>query len=138
MLQDAENNLQHITQELTQHKSTFDAELYKTYATKIQEKTQLDSTLSTLKVTIKNKLEKLEKLQQHEYDPNCKYCVSNVFVKDAIDTKSQLEDDKKTVHDFLQKLKGVSDFIEQNNFIQVQADEIQALLKQLQNAKNDD
>lgn len=136
-LQDTENNLQHITQELTQHKSTFDAELYKTYTTKIQEKTQLDSTLSTLKVTIKNKLEKLEKLQQHEYDPNCKYCVSNVFVKDAIDTKSQLEDDKKTVHDFLQKLKGVSDFIEQNNFIQVQADEIQALLKQLQNAKND-
>ena len=60
-----------------------------------------------------------------------------MFVKDAIDTKSQLEDDKKTVHDFLQKLKGVSNFIEQNGFIQIQADEIQSLLKQLQNAKND-
>jgi len=136
-IRETESNLQQITNELTQHKSTFDAELYKTYLAKTQEKIQLDSTLSTLKVTIKNKLEKLEKLQQHEYDPNCQYCTSNVFVKDAIDTKAQLELDKKTVHDFLQALKEVSDFIQANSFIQTQADEIQALLKQLQNAKNE-
>ena len=26
-------------------------------------------------------------LSKHEYDPNCKYCVNNVFVKDALETK---------------------------------------------------
>ena len=32
-------------------------------------------------------LEKLKHLEQHEYDPNCQYCMNNVFVKDAIATK---------------------------------------------------
>jgi DNA repair exonuclease SbcCD ATPase subunit len=32
-------------------------------------------------------LDKLKHLEQHEYDPNCKFCMNNVFVKDAIDTK---------------------------------------------------
>jgi exonuclease SbcC len=32
-------------------------------------------------------LEKLKHLEQHEYDPNCKFCMNNVFVKDAIATK---------------------------------------------------
>jgi DNA repair exonuclease SbcCD ATPase subunit len=31
--------------------------------------------------------EKLLHLESHEYDPNCKFCMNNVFVKDAIDTK---------------------------------------------------
>jgi DNA repair exonuclease SbcCD ATPase subunit len=32
-------------------------------------------------------LEKLSHLEKHEYDPNCKFCMNNVFVKDAIATK---------------------------------------------------
>jgi len=31
--------------------------------------------------------EKLSHLAEHEYDPNCKFCMNNVFVKDAIATK---------------------------------------------------
>lgn len=31
--------------------------------------------------------EKLLHLESHEYDTNCKFCMNNVFVKDAIDTK---------------------------------------------------
>ena len=45
--------------------------------------------------TIKNseiqiKLNKLKHLQSHKYDPNCSFCVNNVFVKDAINTKKEL------------------------------------------------
>jgi len=134
-LEDEQLALHEVTEELNKHKSSFDTALYKEYTAKLQEKSQLDSTLATMKVTIKNKLEKLEKLQQHEYDPNCKYCVENVFVKDAIDTKAQLEEDKKTVHTFLDKLNGVASFIEQNAFIQKQADDIQELIKTHQAAK---
>ena len=115
--------------ELTKHKDTFDIKLNEDYLAKVQEKTSLSSTLGTLKLTIANKLSKLDKLKEHEYDPNCKYCTSNVFVKDAISTKSQLENDKQTVHDFLQELKTVTDFIETNKFIQERSDNIKALLK---------
>ena len=120
---------------LRTYQDSFDAELYKEYSSKLAEKTQLDQTLSTLKLTVSNKLSKLEKLKQHEYDPNCRYCVSNVFVKDAIDTKAQLEDDKQTVHDFLIKLKSVTDFIDNNKSIQDQAAEIQDLMKKHSEAK---
>jgi len=34
---------------------------------------------------------KLENLKELEYDPNCAYCMNNVFVKDAIKTKGDLE-----------------------------------------------
>jgi DNA repair exonuclease SbcCD ATPase subunit len=58
-----------------------------------------------------------------------------VFVKDAVDTKAQLEDDKQTVHNFLIKLKSVTDFINDNKSIQDQASEIQDLMKKHSEAK---
>ena len=117
--------------------NSFDTDLYNDYQTKIAEKTQLDTELSELKITIKNKLEKLEKLNQHEYDPNCSYCTSNVFVQDAMQTKKDLEDDKTTVADFLAKRKKCVDFIEQNQEIQAQADCITALATDYNNARGD-
>ena len=47
------------------------------------------------KVDIKNKQEKLDKLKVHKYDPNCKFCVENVFVKDARQTEKELSKDQK-------------------------------------------
>ena len=52
------------------------------------------SEIEKLKVVVKNKIDKLKKLEEHKYDPNCTYCVNNVFVKDAIKTKEELELDK--------------------------------------------
>lgn len=72
----------------------------------------LEAKLSHFKVTISSKLDKLKKLGEHEYDPNCKYCCDNVFVKDAIKTKEELESDKVSVSEFLAKKKVVSDYIE--------------------------
>lgn len=67
----------------------------------------LNSKIDKLKIVISNKQDKLAKLEEHEYDPNCVYCMNNVFVKDAIQTKDELatdlkalelsEEDKKTV-----------------------------------------
>ena len=65
----------------------------------------IDKELDALKLNTKNKLEKLTKLNKHEYDPNCSYCTSNVFVQDAMQTKKELEEDKQTVDRFLQKRK---------------------------------
>jgi galactose-1-phosphate uridylyltransferase len=36
-------------------------------------------------------MEKLSHLESHQYDPNCKFCMNNVFVKDAIATKEKVQ-----------------------------------------------
>lgn len=51
------------------------------------------SEASKLKLDIQNKKDKLAKLGQLEYDPNCKYCMNNIFVKDAIQTKETIDSD---------------------------------------------
>ena len=127
-LEDEQIVLHEATQNLDMIRNSFNNNLYKEYNAKLQEKGELNNTLSTMKLTITNKLSKLEKLGKHEYDPNCKYCTSNVFVKDAIDTKDELENDKKVVHDFLQKIGKVSEFIENNKFIQEEANKLQIAL----------
>lgn len=113
---------------IEEKKKTFDINRYNDYQSEVAAKVLLDKELDTLKLTIKNKLEKLSKLDNHEYDPNCKYCTSNVFVQDAVKTKQELEQDKQTVADFLQKRKEVVDFIEQNTNINQQAIELNELL----------
>ena len=35
------------------------------------------------------------KLLKLEYDSDCSYCMNNIFVKDAIEVKSKLEDKRK-------------------------------------------
>lgn len=126
-LEDQQIILHESLHNLNIEKSLFDHDLFKVYKEKTQEKVELNNTFSTMKVTIANKLSKLEKLEKHEYDPNCHYCTTNVFVKDAIETRDQLETDKQIVHDFLLKLNDVSSFIEQNKNIQQQADQLQIL-----------
>lgn len=57
-----------------------------------KELNKLINNRSILKVKIENNQKKLDNLDKLEYDPNCSFCMNNVFVKDAIKTKeSQLE-----------------------------------------------
>ena len=56
-----------------------------------------ESELENLKFVVKSKLEKLKHLNEHQYDPTCKFCCDNIFVKDAIKTKDGLQDDKNKV-----------------------------------------
>ena len=47
----------------------------------------LDKKFSHLKIEIKHQEEKLTKLKELKYDPKCNFCMNNIFVKDAIETK---------------------------------------------------
>jgi len=116
--------------EIDQKMKSFDKDLYRSYQDELASKVMLDKELDALKITTKNKLEKLAKLNEHEYDPNCSYCTSNVFVQDAMQTKKELEEDKQTVAEFLQKRKECVDFLEENSFIQDQAIELSNLAEQ--------
>jgi DNA repair exonuclease SbcCD ATPase subunit len=48
---------------------------------------EVQTQIDKLESQYERNLEKLKHLEQHEYDPNCKFCMNNVFVKDAIQTK---------------------------------------------------
>jgi len=111
ILKGSKDVLEKVSKDLKNSKDSFNIPLYNDYKAKLQEKIVLDNTLNTLKLTVANKLSKIEKLKNHEYDPNCKYCTSNVFVKDATEASIQLEDDKKVVHDLLLKIKEVGEFV---------------------------
>ena len=64
---------------------------------------------------VKNKLEKIHKLGNLDYDPNCEKCVNNVFVKDAIQTKEALTNDKQRAGTLVAKLKTLENKIQINN-----------------------
>lgn len=61
----------------------------------------IDKKLELKKIEVKNKIEKKKMLDTHEYDPNCKYCVNSIFVKDATNIAKQLEVDKIEVKQLL-------------------------------------
>jgi DNA repair exonuclease SbcCD ATPase subunit len=44
------------------------------------------------------KQQKINHLNTHEYDPNCKYCSSNIFVQDAIEAQSTIDSDRETLN----------------------------------------
>ncbi len=61
-------------------------------------KSELSDTehkIELLEQSIKANREKLSHLEKHEYDPNCRFCTSNVFVKDAISTKEKVKEQEE-------------------------------------------
>jgi exonuclease SbcC len=58
-------------------------------------KDQINDTLHQIELLekgIEHNKEKLLHLEQHEYDPNCNFCMNNVFVKDAIETQKKVDE----------------------------------------------
>ena len=61
--------------------------------TRIKQRTEQE--IEKIKLIFKEKLKKIDHLAKHEYDPNCKYCCNNAFVKDATIAKDSIDADKK-------------------------------------------
>lgn len=65
------------------------------HASILKDKQKIEQEMEKLKLVVREKLKKIDHLSKHEYDPNCKYCSNNAFVKDAVSAKDSLENDKK-------------------------------------------
>lgn len=59
------------------------------------------------KVEVRGKLDKVDRLKTHKYDPNCKFCVDNDFVRDAINCQEQLKQDKVIVKELMGNLEAL-------------------------------
>ena len=86
-------NLEDYSHKLRSHKLDTEA---------LQDK-QLE--LSNANANLKNSLKKMEKLKELKYDPNCKFCMDNVFVKDAIETKNSIEAEQLSVKQLEETVK---------------------------------
>ena len=83
-------------------------EKYEKYNSLSRNKQRMDQEMDKLKTLVNEKLKKLAHLDKHEYDPNCKFCCDNIFVKDAVATRGSLSKDKaeaKELSDALTAIK---------------------------------
>ena len=48
--------------------------------------------------TCNEKQQKIDHLNTHQYDPNCKYCTSNIFVQDAIQAQTTINTDQEILN----------------------------------------
>jgi DNA repair exonuclease SbcCD ATPase subunit len=56
----------------------------------INKKDIVSNEISTLTSLIASQKKKINHLKTHEYDPTCKYCIENIFVKDALEAERLL------------------------------------------------
>ena len=78
-------------------------ESYKKYKSLSNQIKEFTGKVDLKRAEIKGKLEKVEKLKIHKYDPNCKFCVDNPFVKDAYKARDELEEDKIEANKMMKK-----------------------------------
>ena len=74
---------------------------YSNYQKEQKKLVEAEKTHSTAKVYLKSAEEKIKHLDNHQYDPNCKFCCDNEFVKDAMKAKEALPELQKIVKDAL-------------------------------------
>lgn len=86
-----EKLIKELDKNISEIESSKFIESHKIFKDLSSNKVNTDKSLDFKNMEIRNKNEKLDKLKEHKYDPNCKFCMDNIFVKDAIATKSQLE-----------------------------------------------
>jgi len=101
------NDVKPLNEKVEQFKSDDIEGKYSQYNTLMLEVSSYEGQLERKKLVVNNKLDKLKKLEAHKYDPNCTYCVNNVFVQDAIKTKEDLENDKVEARSLITKLTEV-------------------------------
>ena len=65
-----------------------------------------------LKIEVRSKLDKIEKLGDLTWDEDCDHCMSNPFTLDAIETKKNLEKDKTLAQQYVQKKQKMEDEIQ--------------------------
>jgi len=101
----------------------------------VSQRNEAKNEIDNLKVEVRNKLDKIDKLGNLDYDPGCSYCMNNVFVKDAIKTKEDLEQDKTRATSTVAKLKTLENKIQINEDVPKSYSEFLDLTKELKNNK---
>ena len=114
---DISNLLDEIETTITQYESDNINEQYLEFQTLQQSRDEFQIEIDKLKVEVRNKLDKTEKLKGVTWDEDCEHCMSNPLTLDAIETEKNLEKDKELAAAYLEKKNKMDKEIEALNSI---------------------
>ena len=112
---DISNLLDEIETNITQYESDNINEQYSEFQTLQQSRDEFQIEIDKLKVEVRNKLDKTEKLKDVTWDEDCEHCMSNPLTLDAIETEKNLEKDKELAAEYLNKKNKMDEEIEALN-----------------------
>lgn len=95
LLEEKEKLIAEVNQKIQEIESSNLVESHKTYKNLTDRINEIKQKIDLKKVEVKQKLEKVDRLKNHEYDPNCRFCTNNSFVKDATKAQTELASDKR-------------------------------------------
>jgi DNA repair exonuclease SbcCD ATPase subunit len=85
---------------------------------------------------INAKQEKINHLESHEYDPACKYCVSNVFVQNAIEAKNTIDQDREVLADLNAQITDIDDACDALGIYRIQESTFNKLKAEIDKSQN--
>ena len=81
--------------------------VYSNYQREQKDLIEAEKIYSTVKSQLTSAEEKINHLDKHEYDPNCKFCCDNEFVKDAMRAKEALPELQRFVQNATIQCTGI-------------------------------
>jgi DNA repair exonuclease SbcCD ATPase subunit/3',5'-cyclic AMP phosphodiesterase CpdA len=105
---------------------------YKAEQTKLIEATKV---YDNAKLHLSLAEEKIKHLDKHEYDPNCKFCCNNTFVKDATNAKNALPQLEEIVRQALIDCTGIQQTIDVMEGVEEQYNEVTELKAKYEKGK---
>jgi DNA repair exonuclease SbcCD ATPase subunit/DNA repair exonuclease SbcCD nuclease subunit len=82
------------------------------------------------------KQEKINHLESHEYDPECKYCTSNVFIQDAIEAKNTIDQDRTVLADLTAQITDIDDACDALGIYRIQESNFNKLKSEIEKDQN--
>tara|TARA_Y100001973_G_scaffold106781_1_gene187567 strand:- start:4548 stop:7700 length:3153 start_codon:yes stop_codon:yes gene_type:complete len=83
-------------------------------------KSSIDNKVKSQKTIVKNLQKRVKLLENHEYDPNCQYCINNEFVKEAHKAEGKLPEALKTLQDLSDSSQKLSDNLQSYDTIAIE------------------
>ena len=87
--------------------------------------------IDKLKVEVRQKLDKIEKLGNLTYDEDCDNCMSNPFTLDAIETQKNLDKDKLLAQQYVSKKQKMEDRIQKMFKVRAYKGDLDSLMEEL-------
>ncbi len=87
--------------------------------------------IDKLKIEVRSKLDKIEKLGNLEWDDDCDFCMSNPFTLDAIETQKNLDKDKLLAQQYVTKKQRMEDRIKKMFKIRAYKNDLDGLLEEI-------
>ena len=100
---------------ITKYESDNINEQYSKLQTLQESRDEFQIEIDKLKVEVRNKLDKTEKLKGVTWDEDCEHCMSNPLTIDARETEKNLEKDKELAAAYLEKKNKMDEEIEALN-----------------------